>query len=163
MLATEGHREAEPRLPSKWLLYGFVAFLAIGAGFVVANPNGTEPPANCQRSSLNVLPSTLSTGYPLSWFTTGPKGSYVITVGVSKLNVGRAGNPAVAVADKGNERDATIEGKAFTMGDCKGSGMFKLRQGRGGQTVRVYRLDGGAPRVVATAEITSRGPVDGGP
>lgn len=148
-----------PRLPSRWIVIALVAFVAIGAGFVVANPNSTLPPGDCARATLTIRASQVITGYPLSWFTTGARGRYVLTVGVSQLKLDPAGRPVIAGFDKGNDTDATIEGAPFDQPDCRAAGTFRFRQGRGGQTIRLYRVDGGQPRVVATAEITSQGPV----
>jgi hypothetical protein len=148
-----------PRLPTKWLIIAFVAFVALGAGFVVANPNGRLPSGNCTRTSLTLRSADQPTGFPISWTATGPVGRYQLTVGVTKLTVDRAGKSHIAGTDKGNETDASLEGAPFPMGDCKAAGSFQVQQGHGTQTARIFRLDGGAPREVANATLTSRGRV----
>ncbi len=45
------------------------------------------------------------------------------------------------------------------MSGCKAAGTFKVQQGHGTQTARIFRLDGGAAREVAEAGLTSRGRV----
>lgn len=141
-----------PKLPTRWLLIVFAAFIALGAGFVVANPNGQLPPGNCERTTLTLRSADQPTGFPISWSATGPKARYVLTVGVTKLD----GQLRILATDKGNETDASVEGQ-LTMDGCRASGSFKLRQGQGTQTARMFRLDGGEPRVVASANLTSRG------
>jgi hypothetical protein len=148
-----------PRLPTRWLLIAFAAFVALGAGFVVANPNGKLPPGNCQYTTLTLRSADQPTGYPISWTATGPVGRYQLTVGVSKLTVDSNGQPHIAGTDNGNATDASIEGAPFPMTECKAAGTFKVHQGHGTQTARIYRLDGGAPRAVADATLTSRGRV----
>ncbi|WP_163512131.1 hypothetical protein [Fodinicola acaciae] len=142
-----------PKLPTRWLLIAFVAFVALGAGFVIANPNGRLPSGNCDHTSLTLRSADQPTGYPVSWTATGPKGRYVLTVGVTRLD----SQLHILATDKGNETDASVEGGQFTMDGCRASGTFQVHQGRGTQQARIFRLDGGAPRAVATAELTSRG------
>ncbi|WP_163567769.1 hypothetical protein [Fodinicola feengrottensis] len=72
-----------PRLPTKWLIVALVAFVALGAGFIVANPNSELPPGNCQHTTLTLRSADQPTGYPISWTATGPVGRYQLTVGVS--------------------------------------------------------------------------------
>lgn len=154
-----------PRASTRTVLVALGVFLAIGVVAVVSSP-GTEPDGDCRRHEVDVRPDTTAKGLPVAWFTTGPPGRYVLTVGVAELGVDAAGAPRVVRTDPGNEADATVEGEVFTMDECRGAGRFLLRQDRGEHTVRLYRLDrsggsgaggSGRPEQVAETRLASNG------
>jgi len=154
-----------PRLSTRAVVIAFAAFLGLGTVAVVTSPGSEQPAGDCRTSSVSVRPGSTARGQPVVWFATGPEGRYAVTVGVAELSLGADDEPVISRTDQGNERDASVEGEAFGMDDCRGTGRFLLRQGRGEQVVRLYRLDsavrgsGGRRTAEAVAEtrLASRG------